>query len=253
MTPFGVLPVVGLQELVAQADLQHRFDVKFLVPNTALGTLVHELARRHRDVRVLEIGTRRAHDCRSFYFDTADLQLHRAQVQGRRRRIKVRTRTYGVDGRPFLELKARDDRGRTVKHRTAQDLPDPTLLGPLTTGQLAVWREAGTAAFCDLVHTATVSFDRTTLLIDALERMTIDRHVTVQVSDTREDLGAHWSIVETKALDPFGEVARTMRSLGYRPVAVSKYALALTAAHPHVRGNRWLHVLRQLRTAPPPR
>ena len=43
------LAAVELDELVARADLQRRFDVKFLVANHDVPTLIAQLAARHAD------------------------------------------------------------------------------------------------------------------------------------------------------------------------------------------------------------
>ena len=70
-----------------------------------------------RRCRVLEIDGEQSCTYRSTYFDTDDLALYRAAVQGRRRRYKVRSRAYGTAGPCFLEVKAKGRRGANVKSR----------------------------------------------------------------------------------------------------------------------------------------
>ena len=70
-----------------------------------------------RDVRVLEIdGPRAASRYRSVYFDTPDLDSYLAAARRRRRRFKIRIRSYLDSGRHFLEVKTR---GRAGHHGQA--------------------------------------------------------------------------------------------------------------------------------------
>lgn len=244
------LDTVGLDELIATADLRDRFDVKYVVAISDVPAMVDGLARGHGDVRALDIEGRRHHGCLSHYFDTAGLQLFRAQAQERRRRFKVRTRSYATTATAMLEMKFRDGTGRTLKHRVPHAELDATVLGAAAEREIAEllntrYRMVGPG---ELVHTATVAFERATLLIGGSrpERVTIDRGLAVAVAGRRVELGCHWAVVEVKTGGRSATATRTLRALGHHPTPVSKYALALTAAHPDVRGNRWLHLLHRL-------
>jgi hypothetical protein len=67
----------------------------------------------------LEIDGARSFGYESVYFDTADLAGYRGAAHGRRRRFKVRTRTYLDSETTVLEVKTQGGRGETVKQRTA--------------------------------------------------------------------------------------------------------------------------------------
>jgi hypothetical protein len=86
------------------AELQTRIDRKCLVGESTLWELLDPLAPT---VRVLEIEDRHSCHYQSTYVDTDNFALHSAAVQGRRKRFKVRSRTYGDDGPCFLEVKAK--------------------------------------------------------------------------------------------------------------------------------------------------
>src|SRR5699024_3104427 len=107
----GARPVT-LEELTAEAELMTRVDRKYFVPLDVLG----ELLSRYSGLRVLQIGEERTHAYESLYFDTPGALFFRQHAQGRRRRYKVRIRTY-ADGEAFLEVKAKSGRGDTVKNR----------------------------------------------------------------------------------------------------------------------------------------
>ena len=112
-----VLPPVSLEELTEDAALLTRVDRKYLVPLAAAGELLEELGRRADAPRVLEIDARREMAYRSVYFDTPDLLSFRLAAHGRRRRFKLRTRSYLDTGSTFLEMKTRGARGATQKDR----------------------------------------------------------------------------------------------------------------------------------------
>jgi hypothetical protein len=114
--PFADWPAIDLTGLRAVADLQTRFDTKYVVRADVLARIARVLDGR---MMVLEVGGRRVVGYRTAYFDTPDLTTYRMHVQRRRRRYKIRTRTYvGQDG-AMLEVKTKDKAGRTIKHRVA--------------------------------------------------------------------------------------------------------------------------------------
>ena len=66
---------------------------------------------------MLDIDGRRVFGYESTYFDTPDCEQYRAHRQGRRRRYKVRSRSYVDTGLSMFEVKTKGLRGATVKHR----------------------------------------------------------------------------------------------------------------------------------------
>ena len=108
------LAPTGLAELNAAAGLLVRVDRKYLVPLTTAQGLVDALTGA---ARVLQIEGRRGFSYASTYFDTPDLDSYLLAAHKRRRRFKIRTRSYLDSGSCFLEVKTRGPRGATVKRR----------------------------------------------------------------------------------------------------------------------------------------
>ena len=108
------LTPTGLAELNAAAGLLVRIDRKYLVPLAAAQGLVDALAGA---ARVLQIEGRRGFSYASTYFDTPGLDSYMLAARKRRRRFKIRTRSYLDSGSCFLEVKTRGPRGATVKRR----------------------------------------------------------------------------------------------------------------------------------------
>ena len=108
------LAPTSLAELNSAAGLLTRVDRKYLVPLERAQELVGGLTS---EARVLDIDGRRRFSYASTYFDTPGLEAFMLTARKRRRRFKVRTRTYLDTGLCFLEVKTRGARGTTVKRR----------------------------------------------------------------------------------------------------------------------------------------
>ncbi|QDP95969.1 VTC domain-containing protein [Microlunatus elymi] len=108
------LPPITLAEVQATAELQQRIDRKYLLPVQRFDHWLHLL---DGSVQVLQIAGRRTFGYESTYFDTADLLTFRQHRQGRRRRFKIRTRTYTDTDECVFEVKLEGRRDTTVKER----------------------------------------------------------------------------------------------------------------------------------------
>lgn len=237
---------IGLDDLVAQADLPRRFDAKYVVPVDRLEDLLASWAPR---MRVLEVDGRRATRYGNTYFDTPDLRTYRDHLQRRRRRFKIRTRVYGDARTAMLEVKLKGRDGQTNKQRRPHPHDDRTHLGDEA---LAFVEETLAEAYAmalpaPLAPVATNSFERTTLVdLPAGERITIDRGLTVESLGRRIELGADHAVVETKSPRWRGAASHELHARGLRPDRVSKYCLGIAASHEEIRGNPWLPALRRM-------
>jgi hypothetical protein len=107
------LQPVGLEELNSEAALQTRVDRKYVVP---VRLALQLLATFGADVRVLEMDGSRSFAYDSVYFDTAGLDSYLLAARGRRRRYKIRTRTYVDSAVSFLEVKTEGAREATSRN-----------------------------------------------------------------------------------------------------------------------------------------
>ena len=241
---FGHFDPICLDELVGEAALLTRVDRKYLLPATALPEL---LDRMPAEVRVLRIGDRRTFGYRSVYFDTAGLDAYLAAAHRRRRRFKVRVRTYLDSGLDFVEVKTRGSRGVTVKERMPY-AGDGTDLGPEGRRYAAsVLADAGLhPEVLELRPVLATHYRRTTLYLPSSgSRVTIDTGLAWQLPDGSSIRMPHSMIVETKSGRSLSGADRLLRSLGHRPCSISKYATGLAALRPELPANRWHPVLRR--------
>lgn len=245
----AALRPVSLAELEQTAALQTRVDRKYVVPREVVDHLVRELAGGPEPAWVLEIDGARSFAYESVYFDTPDLRLYLAAARNRPRRAKVRTRTYVDSGLCVLEVKTRDARGRTVKHRQVHEAARANALAGDAQEFLATF-EALADVRTDLVPALVTRFRRTTLLAGAA-RATVDTDLSMESTDgaLAELTGA--ALVETKSAGGPSVVDRLLWAAHHRPVRVSKYGAGLGAVHADLPHNRWNRVVRRhLETTP---
>ena len=115
--PLDKLQPIGLDELNSDASLLTRKDRKYIMPVSMVRSLVEQ-----DDLRVLEIDGLRSFRYESVYFDTPERVSYLAAAHKRRRRFKVRTRSYLDSGLCSLEVKTRERRGLTEKHRLSHNI-----------------------------------------------------------------------------------------------------------------------------------
>ncbi|KQX08261.1 MULTISPECIES: polyphosphate polymerase domain-containing protein [unclassified Leifsonia] len=265
------LSPVTLDELTERAELQTRVDRKYMLP---LADLADVLAELDDDTRVLEFESAttaadgshaasgmssriRSAAYESVYFDTPELVAFHLAARGRRRRFKVRTRSYLESGATFLEVKTRGGRSLTVKDRLAYDPADHDRL---TAEGLAytssVLSESGVAdgEWSTLTPTIVTRYRRTTLLLPAAAGRDESR-ATIDLDLEWIDEGAGLFprrlrtpasvIVETKSGRATGSLDRALWRHGHRPATVSKFGTGLAALRPDLPSNKWTRVLRR--------
>jgi VTC domain len=182
------------------------------------------------------------------YFDTPDLQLFHAARGRRALRSKVRVRHY-IDTRArFVEVKSRNARGETTKVRDHWNgsFADARafLQGALSSSSWLVDQ---------LVPIARTSYEREAYVLVGSGRMTVDRCLMVGRHDALSHrlLGdsSELVVVETKAPDQ-GPTAidRYLWDCRYRPISLSKYALAIASFRPDLPLNRWTEVASRLQS-----
>lgn len=244
--PLDQFAAIGLDALVAEAALLTRVDRKYVLVRTDAARV---LSRLGDGERILEIDGLRDFAYESVYFDTPDLLSFHMAAQPRRRRFKLRTRTYVDSAASFLEMKTRGARSATVKERIEYDLDERARLTDdghdyAAAALLAIGVEPQRAD--DLGATLTTRYRRATLLTaDGTARATIDTDLEWQDADGALLALPHLAIVETKSGARASHVDRALWRAGHRPATVSKYATGLAALRPDLPRNRWARLLRE--------
>lgn len=265
---------VGLDQLVREAALLSRVDRKYLLP---LEIAAEAMAGLDPRTRVLEIDGRRDFAYDSVYFDTEDHLAYRLTAQRRRRRFKLRTRSYLDTGGCFLEVKTKNGRGATVKQRVPYEPAHrDRLTGPGRdyAGEVLRGSGLGGVRLERLRPVLRSGYHRITMLLPEGSRATFDTRLRWESGSSgdvldgvlgtardrvrgnapdrvrRLELSGH-AIVETKSAGGASALDRALWRLGHRPLGISKFGTGLAALHPELPRNKWARVLRTFEAAAP--
>ena len=104
---------ISLDEM-SRVRLMNRIDTKYV---TTVPQLIELLEMAGGEYRVQQTGGLRDMPYYTCYFDTPDRDMFAQHQRGRKARQKIRLRVYENSGTAFLEIKDKDNRGRTDKKR----------------------------------------------------------------------------------------------------------------------------------------
>ena len=217
--------------------LMNRTDTKFV---TSIDKLMQLLQMAGDEYRVQEIDGKRNMSYATIYYDSKDYAFYNAHHDGHAGRQKVRVRSYVDSQLSFLEVKTKDNHGKTYKSRisaddaSAQDFLKQVLhIDP----QL-------------LEQKIENSFHRITLVNKAMtERLTIDTDLSFLnlVTGMKCSL-PQLAIIELKrdGLLP-SPILPMLRELRIHPGGFSKYCIGEALTNPSLRINRMKPRLQQIK------
>ena len=243
-------------EQMSGIKLMNRTDTKFVTTERALCDLLR-LARA--DYYAQDIGGERIARYFTAYFDTVSKDMYIMHQNGHVNRQKVRVRSYVDSHLDFLEVKTKNNHGRTRKKRMAISGFDP--LNP-PTNLTFHRRDEHTAACCDFLseHLFVAQphqlgeqlmnrFSRITLVNRArTERLTIDTALQFHnlLTGRQCDLTG-LAIIELKrdGLQP-SPILDLLRQLRIKPSGFSKYCMGQALTDPDLKRNRFKERLRRV-------
>ncbi|MGO2060906.1 MAG: polyphosphate polymerase domain-containing protein [Microbacterium gubbeenense] len=244
MIALNAFAPVTLESLVAQAALLTRVDRKYLLPLDTVADVVSHAAPR---VRVLDIDGSRDFAYDSVYFDTPDFLAYRLTALRRRRRFKLRTRTYLDTGGSYLELKTKSGRGTTVKERMPYapiDRARITPSGGAYAADLLAQRGHEPSLVAEMRPSLVSRYRRSTLLLPDGSRATIDTDLRWSDPDGRALSLPGYAIVESKSPGRPNDLDRALWRTGHRPSGISKFGTGTAALHPELPVSKWARTLR---------
>ena len=218
---------------VREAALLRRTEVKYLLAEAALPSLLERLSEQYA---VLEVAGQRLNRYRTLYFDSADFHMYRRHHAGAADRFKVRARSYVESGNAFLEVKRKTNRKEVIKQRIPTDGLQTTLDEEAASFVAAVSPYAARAVAPRLWN----GYERITLVHHSRqERVTLDTNLRFEWDGVPVALPG-LVVVEVKRgrlaqRSPFVEL---MRGRGVRPTGFSKYVYGASLLYPHLKQNR---------------
>ncbi len=228
LAAIGNLAAVPFTELGDRSNLLTRYDRKYAVSMRGAIDLVDALAP---DWLVVVVDGERSPSYHTTYFDDFGRTSLHDHLKERRRRHKVRVRTY-ANGATFLEVKTKDGRGQTDKRRVERT-SSSTVLGSSELDWLS--EQLPDVDVRALRPELVVEYQRITLLgPTGDERLTIDHMLRVGRGDSRHPLLDEGALVEVKSTRPHSSVSRTLWRVGGRSVSFSKYCAGVSVVDPTI-------------------
>lgn len=229
---------ITLEEMEG-VKLLNRIDTKYLTnEETLVRVLADAVAAGYRALVAEGV---KVSPYKSVYFDTPELRMFLDHHNRRLVRQKVRTRVYVNSGEAYLEIKRKNNHGRTKKKRIGIE-------------EYEMMEFAGNPAACaylarhslftvgDISPVLSTAFERITLVNPArTERLTIDTRLHFRNYQTGRQASLEDAIIIELKQD--GHAASQMKKIlldnRVKPVRISKYCIAETLTDPSVKRGRF--------------
>lgn len=223
---------ITLEEMDS-VKLMDRTDTKFTFN---INQLSEVLMAVKDDYRILEVESKKLSRYKTLYYDTINLDLYNRHHSGQLNRYKIRHRTYIESNIGFVEVKFKNNKGRTIKNRVKN------FEAPLT------W-EGKPKDFLDttlpfsssiLVPTIWVNYTRLTLVNKlSAERLTIDLDLQFIKNETTINL-SNLVIAEVKQEKrKASPILSVLKEKHIREGSISKYCMGIAMTTENVKKNNF--------------
>lgn len=232
---------ITLEEM-ERVRLMNRVDTKYV---TTLPALCRLLSMAKGEYRIQQIGGRRNMPYYTCYFDTPDCLMFIEHERGRAARQKVRMRVYEDSGTAFLEIKTKDNHGRTRKRRTPAD--GDCNLAPYG-DFIAECTPFNANGLCRQIEN---HFNRITLVNNNMtERLTIDTALRFHNVRTGESCSLDGLVIIELKRDgrTSSPITSLLRDLRIHACGFSKYCMGMALTDAGLRHNRLKPKIRKILT-----
>ena len=217
-----------------KVQLLNRFDTKYWTSIDKLPEILNEIKK---DYFILEINNNKIQRYKTTYFDTSRNSFYNSHHNGKLNRLKIRKRKYLNSGIGFLEIKKKNNKGKTVKYRC----PTEGLGTNFTQDEASfIWSNAGCNT-SDLKIKSANSFQRITLVNkNFMERCTIDLNLAFASGD-------HHIMVDDMVIIELKQGVRNQRSSLCKVLkrnhiykqGFSKYCIGRSISEPGLKRNQF--------------
>lgn len=221
-------------EQMSSVKLMNRTDTKFVTTTERLQQL---LTMALKDYYIQEIDGQRNLEYDTTYFDTRDFDMYSEHQHGHANRQKIRFRTYCISGLKFMEVKTKNNHGRTKKKR--MEVSDMDVHEAVKRNFLSQYLNYSVDTLQPVLNN---HFSRITLVNKAkTERLTIDSRLSFRnlVNGTQKDMG-NLVIIELKRDGRVSSpIIEMLRQLHIHPHGFSKYCMGSALTNPQLPCNRF--------------
>ncbi len=251
-----IIPVLQTFRPITLAEMDsvkllNRMDTKFVFP---VSKLLPFLELIKSEYRLLETNPLRYADYNSLYYDTPDSKLYFTHHRGKSGRYKIRFRSYNDTKMFFLEIKHKNNKGRTDKSRKRKEEIETVL----TQDSIDYINRKTTLDATKLEAKLQVQFSRLTFVNnDENERATID--FNLRFSHNGKEVGLPGIVVaeikQSKFSAKSGAIA-ALRTLKIREDNMSKYCIGTALVYSDIKQNNFkqkIHTINKLQNHGIPR
>ena len=213
--------------------LMSRTDTKFVFNFSRLLEFLEKLSQFYR---VMEIDGERLHHYKSLYFDTEDRKFYIEHHNRRVNRNKIRFREYVGSGLTFLEIKLKNNKGKTIKKRIKVDSISEEI-----TEQQQKYIDKIVGYPIEVSAKQWINFSRVTFVHKTQkERLTMDVNLTFNNKKDEGDL-KNIVIAEVKQerMSRSSDFMRVAKEMSILPMRLSKYCMSTLSLNPKLKKNRF--------------
>lgn len=210
----------------------NRIDTKFV---TSRDNLVKFLELAQADYYVQKIEGEYNMPYYTHYYDTPECHMYMEHLRGRKRRQKIRVRKYASSGLTFLEIKSKNNKGRTSKKRVDCAEHDKDYYQNFVNKH----------SYYNHTHLSSSlenKFSRITLVNKAkTERLTIDTGLRFHNFKTGKICTLNDLVIIELKRDGnvFSPASQFFRELHIHPAKFSKYCMGMAFSDESLKNNRF--------------
>ncbi len=229
---------VSLEQMKA-VRLMNRIDTKYV---TTLPKLIRLLELARDKYWVQEIDGKRNMPYYTLYFDTERYDMYMEHLRGRKTRQKIRIRAYEHSGVSFLEVKNKNNKGRTAKKRVECAAHEKDMHFDFIASHLNYAPDR-------LMNRIENRFSRITLVNrNMTERLTIDTGLRFHNFTTNTMCALDGLVIIELKRDGLthSPILELLRELRIKPSGFSKYCMGMALTDEGLRKNRFKPRLRMV-------
>lgn len=230
-------------EQMSEIRLMNRLDTKYVCSKQDLARLLTLVQDKYY---VQETLNNRIIPYCTTYYDTDDHLMYTMHHNKRAKRMKVRVRTYVQSNDTFLEVKNKNNHGRTKKKRIS--VPSQDDFRDTEGASELVKRKTG-LNLEELNAVVRNNFDRVTLVNNGkTERLTIDFNIRFHNIETDIDHGTDQLVIIELKRDGnvFSPIINLLRDIHVHPTGFSKCCIGMALTDTSLKRNNFKPKLRKL-------
>lgn len=234
LLPFNTITLADLDRV----KLMNRIDHKFCLHIAQLPAVLNAVATEYS---LLEIQDESLFKYDNVYYDTPDNQMYIAHQNGKRNRFKIRVRNYVLSDTNFLEVKFKNNKGRTIKERIERSGFDTAF----THQELQFIEQSSAFSGLQFEPKIRSSFSRFTLVNKQFtERITIDLFPGFK-NQEKEIILNNLVIIEVKQskLSHPALMTRILQAQKIKRQAFSKYCIGRSLLEDKIKKNNFKPLL----------